>query len=187
MGSPLDIAANRRARKWTTRELLGRVLWDVLSIPLFAWTPRPLWAWRRLVLRIFGARIGREVHVYPSVRIAIPWNISIGDCSAVGDGAILYSLGSITIGERVTISQYAHLCAGTHDHASPAFPLMKAPITIASETWVCADAFVGPGVTIGPGAIVGARAVAMRDVDAGRIVAGNPAKEIKKRQSEKGA
>lgn len=181
MTSPLDIEANRRARKWSTQELIGRALWEVLSVPLFVWTPRPLWGWRRALLRIFGAKVGREVHIYPNVKIAIPWNLSIGDHSAVGDGAVLYSLGPISIGERVTISQRAHLCAGNHDYTNPAMPLLKPPIVIGDDAWVCAEAFVGPGVTIGVGAIVAARGVAVRDVPRNAIVGGNPAMVIKQR------
>jgi putative colanic acid biosynthesis acetyltransferase WcaF len=59
--------------------------------------------------------------------------------------------------------------------------LIKAPITIGEEVWVCADAFVGPGVKVGSRAVVGARAVAMKDVKAGAIVAGNPATTVGKR------
>lgn len=186
-GGEFDIAANRRARKWSRRELLRRALWELLRFPFFACVPRPLWAWRRSVLRLFGARIGRDVHVYPSVRIAIPWNLAIGDQSAIGDGAIIYSLGKISIGRQVTISQYAHLCAGTHDFRRPDMPLLKPPIAIGAGAWICADAFVGPGVTIGPMTVVGARAVVLKNVAANTIVAGNPARVIGERTSLKKA
>lgn len=174
----LDVAANRRAQKWTPREKIGRILWD-MAYPLFAFSPRPLWAWRRALLRLFGARIGKDVHIYPSVRIAIPWNLEIGDEAGVGDSAFLYSLGRIHIGAQATVSQRAHLCAGTHDYSDPALPLLKIPIVIGARTWICAEAFVGPGVSVGELAIVGARAVATKDVGAQEIVAGNPARFVK--------
>jgi putative colanic acid biosynthesis acetyltransferase WcaF len=174
----LDVAANRAARKWTRSEQAGRLLW-ALAHPLFAWSPRPLWGWRRLLLRLFGARIGRAVHIYPSVRIAIPWNLAIGDQAAVGDRAILYALGPITLAERATVSQGAHLCAGTHDHRDPAMPLLKPPIIIGPDAWICADAFVGPGVRVGPRAIVGARCVVMKDVEPDAVMIGNPAKLLR--------
>jgi putative colanic acid biosynthesis acetyltransferase WcaF len=143
-----------------------------------------LWGWRRALLRLFGARIGREVHIYPSVRIAIPWNLAIGDQSAVGDRAILYALGPITLGKRVTVSQGAHLCAGTHDYRDPAMPLRKPPIVIGREAWICADAFVGPGVHIGVRAIVGARCVVMKNVAPDAIMIGNPARLLRPRGSD---
>jgi putative colanic acid biosynthesis acetyltransferase WcaF len=178
-GRYIDVAANRTARKWTQVELVGRVLW-ALAHPFFAWSPRLAWGWRRGLLRIFGAKVGAGVHVYPSVRITIPWNLSFGQECAIGDRVILYALGQITLEDRVTISQGAHLCAGTHDLHDPARPLLKLPIRIERDTWICADAFVGPGVTVGHGAVIGARAVAMKNVDSETVVVGNPARTIKR-------
>jgi putative colanic acid biosynthesis acetyltransferase WcaF len=138
------------------------------------------------MLRAFGATVGRAVHVHPTVRITIPWNLSIGDYSAVGDGVILYALGPIAIGARTTISQGAHICAGTHDWRCRTMPLIKPPVSIGSDAWICADAFVGPGVTVSDAAILGARAVVMKDVGSGVIVAGNPAQPIGTRKSSLG-
>lgn len=177
----LDIASNRAARKWSRKELIGRMIWELVRFPLFALSPRPLWAWRRALLRAFGARIGRHAHIFPSVKIAVPWNIEVGDYAAVGDGAILYSLGLISIGERATVSQYAHLCAGTHGFRDPTMPLLKCPIRIEAGAWICADAFIGPGVSVGRSAIVGARAVVVKDTPEGVIVIGNPARVLRHR------
>lgn len=176
----VNVFANRSSSKWTKRELVGRILWTIIA-PSFALSPRPFWAWRRMILRLFGARIGQEVHIYPSVRIAIPWNLEIGDYSAVGAGAQLYSLGRIVLGREVTVSQGAHLCAGTHDWRDPTMPLLKPPIEICDGAWICAEAFIGPGITIGNRAIVGARAVVFKDVGNDSIVVGNPAVQIKTR------
>lgn len=176
-----DVSENRRARKWSAKELLGRLLWDMLQQPLFAWTPRQLWIFRRVVLRVFGAQIGRHVHIYPTVKIAVPWTLSVGEASAIGDGAIIYSLGPIQIGERVTVSQYVHLCAGSHDYSQPDLPLTKPMIRIGDGAWICTEAFVGPGVTVGTQTIVGARAVVTKDVAPGLIVAGNPARTLRQR------
>jgi putative colanic acid biosynthesis acetyltransferase WcaF len=179
----VDVEANRRARKWSARELAVRALWE-LSYPLFAWSPRPFWGWRRCLLRLFGARVGRQVRVHPTVRIAVPWNIAIGDHSSVGDRAILYALGTITIAERVTVSQGAHLCAGTHDYRDPTMPLLKSPIDIEKDVWICADAFIGPDVRVGARAIVGARCVALGDVEANVVVIGNPAQVLRRRSED---
>ena len=130
------------------------------------------------MLRLFGAQVASGVRLHPSVRIAIPWNLHIGAHAGVGDRAILYNLGRISIGASVTISQGAHLCAGSHDHRDPAMPLTKPPIRIGDGAWICADAFIGPGVSIGEFAIVAARGVAVRDVPPRTIVAGNPARAI---------
>lgn len=173
----IDVAANRAARKWTRREQMGRLLWT-LAAPLFRFSPRPFWGWRRALLRLFGARVGAHAHVYPTARITIPWNLNLGDGCAVGDHAILYALGPITLGPRATVSQYAHLCSGSHDWRDPAMPLIKPPIEIGADVWICADAFVGPGITVGDGAILGARSVVVRNVTRDTIVAGNPARPV---------
>lgn len=175
----VDVNANRTARKWSRRAQIGRVLWGV-AWPLFRLSPRPLWGWRRWLLRLFGARVGRQVHIHPTVRIIIPWHLDLGAGCAVGDRAILYALGPISIGKRTTISQGAHLCAGTHDLYDPARTLLKLPIRIGDDAWICADAFIGPGVTIGRGAVAGARAVVVKDVSEDSVVAGNPARFIRR-------
>ena len=176
----MDIDQNRAARKWTRRELGGRALWAAVG-PLYVLSPRLCWGWRCFLLRVFGAKIGRNVHIHPSARVFIPWNLEIGDWSSVGFDALIYNLGPVKIGSKVTISQRAHLCAGSHDFRDPAMPLTKPPIQIGNEAWICADAFVGPGVTVGPRAVVAARAVAVKDVAEGEIVGGNPAKRINTR------
>ena len=127
-----------------------------------------------MLLRAFGARVGREVHVYPTVRITIPWNLRLDDHCAIGDHAILYALGPIHVGARTAISQGAHLCAGSHDWRKPDMPLTKPPITIGPDAWICAEAFIGPGVTVGARSIIGARAVAMRNVEPNFLAFGNP-------------
>src|SRR6266540_3402291 len=110
----LDVEQNRRARKYTSGEMTRRVLWT-LAQPLFRWSPRPCFGWRRFLLRLFGARIGAQVHIYGTTDVYMPWNLHVGDWSAIGEGALIYNLAPITIGEQVTISYRAHLCAGTHD------------------------------------------------------------------------
>lgn len=179
----VDIEANRSAAKWSRREQVGRILWS-LAWPFFRFSPRPFWAIRSVLLRLFGAHVGSHVHIYPTARITIPWNLTIGDHSAIGDRAILYALGPITIGANATVSQGAHLCAGSHDFRSPSMTLLKSPIHIADNAWICADAFIGPGVEVGSGAVVGARAVAMRSVAPGLVVAGNPARKVGERQAQ---
>lgn len=179
--STLDIAANRKARKYSAGELLLRVLWGIGQWGIRL-SPRPCFGWRSFVLRCFGAKLGVHVHTYASTKIYFPWNLTVGDWSAIGEDAFIYNLGPVMIGSKVTISHRAQLCAGTHDYTRADLPLLKPPIIVKDQAWICADAFVGPGVTIGEGAIIGARAVAMKDVPAWTIVAGNPAKLIKRRE-----
>ncbi len=176
----LDIKANRAISKYSKRELLLRVIWGFGKL-VFRLTPRPWFGLRRAILRCFGAKVGGNVNIYPSALIYFPWNLEIGDDSSIGEWALIYNLGSVTIGECTTISQRAHLCAGTHDYSNPVLPLIKPPITIGNEVWVCADAFVGPGILIDDRSIVAARAVVVKNVPSSVLVGGNPAKFIKDR------
>jgi putative colanic acid biosynthesis acetyltransferase WcaF len=176
----IDLQANRAASKYSRAEQLRRIAWS-LGRWLIRLSPRPCFAWRRLVLRLFGARIGQHVHIYPSTHLYMPWNVQIGDWSALGDDVFIYSLGKVTIGQRVTVSYRAHVCAGTHDFSDPALPLLKPPVTLADDVWIGTDAFIGPGVTLGRGVIVGARAVVMKNVEPMLIVVGHPARSAGRR------
>jgi putative colanic acid biosynthesis acetyltransferase WcaF len=173
-----DAAKNRRTRSYSRQEMLARVAWAFFQ-PLFRFSPRPAFGFRRALLKLFGARIGQHVHVYASARIRYPWMLTVGDWSAIGEDVLIYNLGPVALGERVTVSYRAHLCAGTHDLDDPGMPLLRPPIRLGDNAWVGTDAFIGPGVDIGKSAIVGARAVVTRDVAPGHVVAGNPARVLR--------
>lgn len=179
----IDVSGCRALRNYSLREYCLRLLWAAAH-PAFRYSPRLLWGWRAALLRAFGAKLGHHVRLDPTAVVFAPWNLQIGCDSSVGYDAILYNLGPIRIGERVTISQRAHICAGTHDYTNRLMPLRKTPITIEDDVWVCADAFVGPNVTVGKRAVVGARAVVVRNVPEDAVVAGNPAVRIKSRNLE---
>jgi putative colanic acid biosynthesis acetyltransferase WcaF len=176
----LDIARNRRESKWSRGELIARMAWGIAHLAFRA-SPRVLWGFRRGLLRLFGAHVGHNARIDPSAVVWMPWNISIGDDTGIGERVILYALGAMTIGRSVTISQGAHLCGGSHDHRQRHMPLLKCTIDIGNGAWVCADAFVGPSVVVEDFAIVSARAVVMTDVPAWTIVAGNPAAVVGRR------
>jgi acetyltransferase-like isoleucine patch superfamily enzyme/glycosyltransferase involved in cell wall biosynthesis len=172
----------RYQSEWRFSEKVKRAIWMIVRATLFRWSFHNWYIWRSAILRFFGAKIGRGVRVRPTVSIEIPWHVEIGDGSVVGDHAILYSLGNISIGRHVVISQYAHLCAGSHDYTSRKFPLLRPPILVGDEAWIAADAFVGPGVTVGARAVVGARSSVFEDVPADQVVGGSPARVIKPRE-----
>lgn len=156
-------------------------LWWIAQALLIHPSPQVLYGWRRWLLRLFGARIGRNVIIRPSVRITYPWKVEIGDDSWIGDNVELYSLGPIRIGSNAVVSQGSYLCAGTHDHRDPLFPIVAAPITVEDEAWVAAQVFIAPGINIGRGAVVGARSLVLADVPPGMLAAGHPAKVISPR------
>ncbi len=129
-----------------------------------------------MILRLFGAKIGKDVRIRPSVRITYPWKVEIGDHSWVGDNVELYSLGPIRIGSNAVVSQGSYLCGGTHDYRDPLFSISASPVIVEDEAWVAAQAFIAPGITIGRGAVVGARSLVLSDVPPGMIASGHPAR-----------
>jgi len=171
-----------RATPFSLQNKIYRVLWKAVWVFLFRPTPRSFHAWRCLLLRTFGAKLGEAVHPYPSACIWAPWNLEMGDHSCLSEHVDCYCVDTIRIGPHATVSQYSFLCTASHDHRYPAMPLVTAPITIGERAWIAADVFVAPGVTIGDGAVVTARSSVFSDIESWTVAAGNPAKSVKKRE-----
>jgi putative colanic acid biosynthesis acetyltransferase WcaF len=164
---------------------IGRALWGMVWLLLFRPSPRPFHAWRRLLLRLFGAQLGQHVNVYPNVKIWAPWQLKLGNKVGIADGVTLYNMATIVIGDYCVVSQGAHLCAGSHDIDSANFQLIAKPIVLEKDVWICAEAFVGPGVSVAEGCVLGARAVVVKSiVEPWSVWAGNPA--VMKRTRNKG-
>lgn len=166
---------------YSMRSYAARALWQLTWLLLFRPSPSPAARWRLFLLRLFGAKVAGTANVRSTVRILHPWLLTMGDHSSIGDRVHVYNLGQLSIGDQTSISQNTHLCGGTHDYQQPALPLIRAEIRIGSGVWICADAFIGPGVHIGDNAIVAARAVVVKDVPPNLIVGGNPARVIRGR------
>ncbi len=167
------------------RSALVVQLWWFTDFFFFKLSPQIMYGWRRYLLRLFGAKIGKNVIIRPNVIITYPWKVTIGDYSWIGDNVELYSLGEIEIGSNVVISQKSYLCAASHDYDKEDFPIWSKKITIEDECWLATDVYVAPGVTIGKGTIIGARSSVFKDLPSGKICMGSPAKVIKDRTIEK--
>lgn len=163
------------------RNRLGRVLWGICYLLLFRPSPRPLHEWRSILLRCFGAKVGKHCHVYPSAEIWAPWNLELEDYVGIGDRVSCYTMAKICCGEGVVISQGSYLCTGSHDYESPNFQLLTQPIRIEKQAWICAQVFICPGVTVAAGAVIGARSLVTRDQPAWMVCGGHPCKPLKPR------
>jgi putative colanic acid biosynthesis acetyltransferase WcaF len=164
------------------KERFLRLVWNCVWAVLFRSTPAlGFRSWRIFLLRCFGAKIGMKCSVYPSCRIWAPWNLDMGDYVCLASEVDCYSVAPIRLGNKVAISQRSFLCAASHDIAELDRPLTYMPIAVCDQAWIAAQAFIGPGVTVGEGAVVGACAVVTKDVPPWTVVAGNPAREVKKR------
>jgi putative colanic acid biosynthesis acetyltransferase WcaF len=159
-----------------------RALWTITWFTFASWTPPFFLPWRRLLLRLFGARIANTAVIYSSATIWYPPNIVMDEYACLGPEVMCYSIAPIRLGHHSVVSQGAHLCAGTHDINDADFQLVARPIFIGPFAWIAAEAFVGPGTTVGEGAVLGARAVAFHNLPDWTVHVGNPAKHLKNRQ-----
>jgi len=183
--SCIQVDPGRCPSPHSARNKAARILWEICRLLLFRLTP---WFWhapRRLLLRAFGARIGRGVKIMPSVRIWAPWNLTAGNFASIAASVDLYNVAPIKLGAHSTVSTRAFLCTATHEVDHPNMPLVTAPIRVGEGAWICAEAFVHPGVTLGTDAVAGARSVVIADVAPGQIVGGNPARLLRIRNLQK--
>ena len=156
-------------------------LWWLVEIMFFSTSPQFMYSWRRVLLRLFGAKIGKNVIIRPSVHTQFPWKLTIGDHSWIGDNVVLYSLDEIRIGANVVISQKSYLCTGSHDYNTINFSINNSPIIIEDECWLATDVYVAPGVKIGKGTVVGARSSVFKSLPSNKVCVGAPANPIKDR------
>ncbi|MEX5686810.1 putative colanic acid biosynthesis acetyltransferase [Pseudomonas silesiensis] len=162
---------------------IRRQFWNWTWLLFFRSSPKPFHKWRATLLKIFGAKLGKNVHVYPSVKIWAPWNLELGDHVGIADGVIVYNMDCIRIDSYTTVSQGTHLCAGSHDFNSPNFQLYTKPIIIGKNVWICADTFISLGVSIADGVVVGARSLVVKNIcQPWTVHAGHPTKQIGKRK-----
>jgi putative colanic acid biosynthesis acetyltransferase WcaF len=166
---------------WTWHQRIGFALWKIVWTVLCRPTPKYFIGWRNLVLKAFGAKLQGRPFVSQRAVIKIPWNLELHDRSCIGPQAEVYSLAPVILEAGCTIAQQAYLCCGTHNFDDPRLPLVVGPIVVRKNAFIGARAFICPGVEIGEGAVVGACAVVTRDVEPWTVVAGNPARLIRKR------
>ena len=161
---------------------IKRVVWNITAAFLFRPFITPVFRkWRIALLRLFGAKVEWDANVYASVKIWAPWMLQMGHRACLGPEVICYNQDWVVLEDDAIVSQYSYLCTAGHDITDPHHHQTEAPIIIEDRAWVCAEAFVGQGVTIGEGAVVCPHGVVVKNVEPWTVVGGNPTKFIKKR------
>lgn len=179
---------NTYDQSWFDRGRSGWIvlLWWLVQGVVFPLTPQPLNLVRRSVLRLFGAKIGRNVLIRPTARFTYPWKVEIGDHSWIGDDVVFYSLDRIQIGSHCVISQKTYLCTGSHDSEDRSFGLLTGTITIQNGVWIATDCFIAPGVEIGANALIGARSSVFSSLPPQQVCWGTPCRPHRLRKFRDG-
>ena len=133
------------------------------------------------MLRLFGAKIGKEVEIKPCVNIKYPWWLTIGNEVWIGENVWIDCLIPITIGNNVCISQGAILLTGSHNYKRPTFDLITKEVILEDGVWIGAFAVINAGVVAASHAVLTSGSVATKNLEAYSIYQGNPAVKIRSR------
>jgi putative colanic acid biosynthesis acetyltransferase WcaF len=156
-------------------------VWMVVSTLFFNHPMAVFSTFKCFLLRRFGAKVGRNVVIKPSVNIKYPWLLQIGNEVWIGERVWIDNLASVTIGSHVCISQGAMLLTGNHNYNSQLFDLKVSPVILQDGTWIGAKSVVCPGVTVYSHAVLAVSSVATKDLHPYSVYQGNPAIIVKDR------
>lgn len=165
---------------------IHRLCWVVVNSTLFYWSPFFCYGWRRFLLRCFGAKIASTATVGRKVRIDSPWNLTVGERVTICNYAWVSCLGPVEIGNQAIIGEYAKIITGGHTAGSSDFKGIVSKVIIGNDCWIASGAMLVSGgrrnLKIGDGAVVGAGSVVMLNVKPRAIMVGNPAEQIAERE-----
>ena len=161
--------------------ILKQTLWYFVNALLVRASWNPFMGIKIVLLKMFGAKIGKGLVIKNNVCIKFPWKLTLGDNVWLGEGCWIDNLDKVTIGNNVCISQGALLLTGNHDYTSKSFDYRNAPIIVEDGAWIGAKAVVCPGVTVRSHAVLTVASIVTKEMEAYGIYQGNPAKIIRKR------
>lgn len=156
-------------------------LWYFVNALLVRASWNPFMGIKIVLLRMFGAKIGKGLVIKNNVVIKSPWNLTVGDDCWLGEDCWIDNLDKVCIGNNVCISQGALLLTGNHDYTVSSMPYRNAAITLEDGAWIGAKAVVCPGVTVRRNAILTVGSVATKEMEENGIYQGNPAVRVRTR------
>lgn len=133
------------------------------------------------ILKLFGAKIGKDVRIKPFFNIKYPWKLNIGDYSWIGEHCWIENLANVRIGKNVCLSQGSMLLTGNHNYKKPGFDLITVPIILEEGVWIGAKAIVCPGVYAASHAVLAVGSVASKNLESYSVYQGNPAIKVRNR------
>lgn len=142
---------------------------------------------RYLVLKIFLRHLGRtSIRIRDGVTIHLPEKVSIGEHTTLNEWVLIDGSGGVKIGDWVRIGHSASILSSDHHFADKNTPIARqplatSPVVVEDDVWIGCGAKILRGIRIGKGSIIGAGSVVTRNVPPYVVVAGVPAKVIKKR------
>lgn len=161
-----------------------RTVWYFTNQLIFNHSLFPFSSTKILFLKLFGAKVGKGVHIKPSVNIKYPWLLEIGDHVWIGEDVWIDNLTFVKIGSHVCLSQGSMLLTGNHNYKKANFDLMTGEIVLEDGVWVGAKSVVCPAVTCHDHSILSVNSVATNDLESHGIYQGNPAVKVKIREIE---
>jgi acetyltransferase-like isoleucine patch superfamily enzyme len=142
-----------------------------------------LFAVKAMMLRLAGAKLGRNVRVCSSVTVLGPGQLEIGEDTWIGPGVLICSGSSVIIGSAVDVAPRVYIGTGSHEIDSngrrAAGLGFERDVVIETGAWLGVASVVLPGVKIGSNAVVAAGAVVAENVSSRAVVGGVPARVIR--------
>lgn len=132
-----------------------------------------------LTRELLNGQLGENSYITPPFMIDFGNQVSLGKNVFINHSLTLMSAGSVTVDEGAMIGPNVKIYTDNHDFQNRMVLRCK-PVHILKNAWIGGGAIILPGITIGENAVVGSGAVVTHDVEADTVVAGNPARVIKK-------
>lgn len=141
----IDLSQFRNEEFNPGKNFFIRTIWFFVNSFIFQSNLFPFYTLKKYILILFGAKIGKNFVIKPSVNIKYPWFLSIGNNVWIGEKVWIDNLTNISIGKNVCISQGAFLLTGNHNYKSIKFDLIVKGITLEDGVWIGAKSIVCPG------------------------------------------
>lgn len=133
-----------------------------------------------LFSELIGENVPDSFRLFPPFTSDFGRNIHLGENVFINSGRRFQDQGGIWIGSGSLIGHNVVIATLNHDlDPSTRQAMHPKPVVLGENVWVGAGAIIVPGIAVGDGAVIGAGSIVTRDVGAGMVVAGNPARPIR--------